>query len=281
MSQSAWDRRGVGIPSRQRRELQRASVQVAYEQLKDCLAGEFAPGYFNSPRALAAERGGLEICDAVLGHALAASPDAGAEARALELLNRVSQALVASEVENQCHNLHAACALMLDALDVPVVIVWGSVFATGEEGRAFWLNARIPPAFQGHRPGHSWLLTSSWHVADLAIVHQFGVSGDYDDIRGTLPPVITVTSSEASEPEVSWWRFPDGYRMTAHQYADATRYHDVIGWSLHKSGSTIVRYLPGAATLPEQAELADVNIKIGGLSPREFFDRNASDLVPS
>ena len=34
--------------------------------------------------------------------------------------------------------------------------------------------------------------------------------------------------------------------------------------------------------LPEEAaELANVDIKIGGLFPREFLDRYASDLVPS
>ena len=64
-------------------------------------------------------------------------------------------------------------------------------------------------------------------------------------------------------------------------YAKATLYQDVIGWSHYKSGPTTVRYLPGAMTLPEEAEMADVSIKIGGLSPREFFDQNASDLVPS
>ena len=265
----------------EQRKRQRASVKVAYEQLKDCLAGEFAPGYFNSPRALAAESDGLRLCDAVLGHVLAVSPNADAEARALELLKRVARALVASEVENRCHNLHGACALMLDALHIPVVMVWGSVFATDEEGRAFWLNAWDGLTSQENRPGHSWLLTPSWRVTDLALVHQADVSGDYDDIHATLRPVITVTSSEASEPDVSWWRFTGGYPLTAAMYAEATLYHDVIGWSQYKSGPTTVRYLPGATILPEEAELADVNIKIGGLSPREFFDRNASDLVPS
>ena len=265
----------------EQRKRQRASVKVAYEQLKGCLAGEFAPGYFNSPRALAAESDGLGVCDAVLGHVLATSPNADAEARALEVLNRVSRALVASEVENRCHNLHGACALMLDQLHVPVVMVWGSVFASDEEGRAFWLNAWDGLTSQENRPGHSWLLTPSWRVADLALMHQADVPGDYDDIRATLSPVIAVTSCEASEPDVRWWRFAGGQRLTAARYADSTLYHDVIGWSQHKSGSTTVRYLPGSMTLPKEAELADVNIKIGGLCPREFFDRHVSDLVPS
>ena len=266
---------------REQRGRQRASVVVAYEQLKDCLAGEFAPGYFNSPQALAAEEGGLGICDAVLGHVLDTSLNADAEARALELLNRVSRALIPSEVENQCHNLHGACALMLTALHIPVVVVWGSVYATDEKGRAFWLNACERPVSPEHRPGHAWLLMPSWRVADIALVHQADVPGDYDDIRVMLPPVITVTSSEASEPDVSWWRFPSGHLLTPDMYAKSTRYHDVIGWSQHKSVSTTVRYLPGALTLPEEAELADVSIKIGGLSPREFFDQNALDLIPS
>lgn len=267
--------------NQERRRRQHASVERAYEQLKDCLDGEFGQGYFNSHRALAAERAGLNICDAVLGHVLASSPDENADARAVELLNRVSDALVDSEVENRCHNLHAACGLMLDALQVPAVVVWGSVYATDEEGRAFWLNACTPPAFPGHRPGHSWLLTSSWRVVDLSLKHQYAVSGDYDAIRATLPSLITATSSESSEPDVSWWRFEGGYRLAADIYDNETRYQDVTGWSQYSVGGTSVRYLPGAPTLPEEADFADVNIRIGGLSPREFFEQNASDLVPS
>ena len=269
------------MSAKEQRKYQRASVKAAYRQLRDCLAGDFTRGYFNSPRAQAAESDGLPICDAVLGHVLATLPNADAEDRAIELLNRVSQALIASEVENRCHNLHGACALMLDALHIPVVMVWGSVFATDEEGRAFWLNAWDGLVSQENRPGHSWLLTPTWRVVDLALTHQSGVSGDYNDICTTLPPIITVRSSEGTEPDVSWWRFAGGYRLTAPMYAQSTLYQDVIGWSHFKSGTTTVRYLPGAMTLPKEAEMADVRIKIGGLSPREFFDRNASDLVPS
>ena len=267
--------------AKEQRKRQRASVEESYKRLKDCLASDFRPGYFNSPRARAAESDGLPICDAVLGHILATSPNADAEERALALLNRVSQALVASEVENRCHNLHGACALMLDALNIPVVMVWGSVFAADEEGRAFWLNAWDGLTSQENRPGHSWLLTPSWRVADLALVHQSGVSGDYDDIRATLPPIITVSSSEVSEPDASWWRFAGGHRLTAAMYSQSTLYQDVIGWSHYKSGPTTIRYLPGAMTLPKEVEMADVSIKIGGLSPREFYDEYASDLVSS
>ena len=263
---------------KQRRH-QRASVEAAHEQLKDCLDGEFEPGYFNSPKALVAENGGLSVIDAVLGHVIDESPNVEVEARTIELLNRVSRSLVTSEVENRCHNLHAACALMLDALNVPVVIVWGSVYATGKRGRAFWLNAVTPPSFPGHRPGHSWLLTPSWRVADLSLVHQYGVIGDYGKVQPTLPRVITVTSSEASEPARNWWRTSVGSRLTAEQYIHETRYYDVIGWSQYKSGSTTVRYLPGSVTLPEEVEMGDIDIRIGGLSPREFFDKYASDLV--
>ena len=263
------------------RNQQRDFVKTAYDQLNGILAGEFAPGYFNSPRARAAESRGLSVIDAVLGHVVSVSPDSKTEARALELLNRVSRSLVASEVENQCHNLHAACALMLDALDVPVVMVWGSVYATGDQDRAFWLNAEVPILSQEDRPGHSWLLTPSLRVADLALVHQNGVPGDYGEMRGMLPRVTIVTSNEASEPEVNWWQSPDACPITAAQYAKATRYQDVIGWSQYKSESTTVRYLPGAVVLPDEDEMGDLYIKIGGLSAREFFVQKVSDLVPS
>ena len=183
-----------------------------------------------------------------------------------------------SEVENQSHNLHGASALMLDALGVPVVMVVGSVYATDESGRVFWLNRLVGPAFPGHNPGHAWLLTPWWRVADLALMHQFGVAGDYDDMRDSLRPVITVNSNETLEPEASWWRFEGGRRLPAEGYVATTKYHDLIGWSQFKVGSTIVRYLPSALTLPVEAELTDVNIKICGLSPKEFFDAYGSDL---
>ena len=263
------------------RNRQRDLVKAAYERLRDILDGEFAPGYFNSPKVRAAELGGLPVIDAVLGHVVSVSPDAKTEARARELLNRVSRSLVPSEVENQCHNLHAVCALMLDALEVPVVMVWGSVYATDKRGRKFWLNAEIPRISQEDRPGHSWLLTPSWRVADLALVHQDGVPGDYAEMSGTLPRLITVSSSEESEPDVNWWRSSDVYSPMADQYAKATLYQDVIGWSQYELESTIVRYLPGAVVLPDEGEMGDVNIKIGGLSAREFFDKRASDLIPS
>lgn len=261
-----------------RRREQRALVKSAYQQLKDCIDDEFQPGYFNSDEALAAETNGLSVCDAVLGHILATSLGADGEARARALLDRVSEALVPAEVENQCHNLHGACALMLDALGVPVVMVVGSVYATDDSGRVFWINRLVPPAFPGHNPGHAWLLTPWWRVADLALIHQFAVGGDYENMRDSLGPVVTISSNETIEPEVGWWRFEGGMRLPAEGFAVATRYHDLIGWSQFKSESTIVRYLPSALTLPTEAELADVNIKIGGLSPKEFFDRNASDL---
>lgn len=264
-------------PRRQQRDL----VNHSYERLSIHIDGNFGPGYFNSPGALAAENDGLNIGEAVLGHVIASSPDTDAQERARELLNRVSGALVPSEVENRCHNLHGACALMLDELNVPVALVRGSVYATGKGGRSFSLNALDGLDTPVYRPGHSWLITPSWRVADIALVHQAGVPGHYSDIRATLPPVMTVTSSETSEPIPSWWRFGSGLRLTDAMYTAATRYQHVIGWSQYTSGSTTVRYLPSGITLPKEAELAEVEIRIGGLSPREFFDQNASDLIPS
>ena len=241
--------------NQERRERQCDLVAVAYERLKECVDGDFSPGYFNSPKALAAEKEGLSMGDGVLGHVLASSADAAEEERAIELLNRVSRALVTSEVENRCHNLHAACLLMLDALHVPAAVVRGSVYANDERGRPFWLNSLDGMDSEIHRPGHSWLITPSWRVADLALIHQSEVPGNYDAIRATLPPVITVTSSEVSEPAVRWWRFEGGYPLTEDMYDEATRYQNVIGWSQHTSESTTVRYLPGAINLPIESEL--------------------------
>ncbi|MDE2937946.1 MAG: hypothetical protein OXR67_03375 [Chloroflexota bacterium] len=258
---------------------QSALVKSAYERLRDCISDEFQPGYFNSDEVLAAEANGLSVCDAVLGHILASPPNVEGEIRARALLNRVAEALVPSEMENQCHNLHGACTLMLDALGVPVVMVVGSVYATDERGRAFWMNRLVPPAFPGHNPGHAWLLTPWWRVADLALLHQFGVAGDYDEMNRSLRPIITVDTNETLEPEVDWWRFEGRFRLPAEGFAATTKYHDLIGWSQLKLGATTVRYLPSALTLPAEAELKDVSVKIGGLSPKEFFDANVSDLL--
>ena len=156
--------------NQERRIRQRDWVEVSYERLKECVKGDFSLGYFNSPRALYAEREGLSMGDGILGHVLASSANADEEERGIELLNRVSQALVASEVENRCHNLHAACFLMLDALHVPAAVVRGSVYATDEQGHRFWLNSLDGMDSKLYRPGHSWLITPFWRVADLALV---------------------------------------------------------------------------------------------------------------
>ena len=277
--------KGPGMSARQRRNQARRrrklnSVGAAYDQLRECIGGKFEPGYYNSPSVQDAERAGLNVCDAVLGHILASSLNADQEARAFELLNRVSNALVPSEVVNKCHNLHGACALMLDALHVPAVVVWGSVFATGKQNRSFWLNANSAPATRIIRPGHSWLLTPSWRVADLALRHQSNVPGDYEKIHACLPPLITVASNESSEPDVSWWRLERGRSIDSAQYDQSTLYQNVIGWSQFRTRDTTVRYLPGAMTLLEETKLADVKIRIGGLSVLDFFDQNAVDLVP-
>lgn len=261
-----------------RRASVNASVKTAYEALRGLVGGEFGPGYFNYPHVLAAESSGLSVLDGVLGYVLASSLSAEQEVKAAALLQRISGALVTSEVENQCHNLHGACALMLDALGIPVIQVWGSVYATDETGREFWLNRLVQPAFPDHNPGHSWLLTPSWRVVDLALVHQYAVAGDYEDMRDSLRPVITCDSSETSDPDVKWWKFEDGSQLDKEGYAMATQYHDLIGWSQIQLGTTTVRYLPSALTLPSEPGMGDVSIRIGGLSPKDFFDRNNSDL---
>ena len=268
--------------NQERRRLQREYVELSYVRLKECIDGDFSPGYFNSPRALDAEKKDLSIGDAVLGHVLASAPDVDVEERALELLNRVAQALVASEVENRCHNLHAACFLMLDALHIPVAVVRGSVYATDERGQRFWINSLDGVDSRIYRPGHTWLITPSWRVVDLALVHQSEVPGNYDAIRDTLSPIITVTSSETSEPVGNWWRFGGGRSLDRVMYAEATQYQNVIGWSQYTTEATTVRYLPTAINLPEVVDdLARIDIRIGGVSPKEFFDQNASDLIPS
>ena len=71
------------------RKGQSALVKSAYEELKDCVGGEFRPGYFNSDDVLAAEANGLSVCDGVLGHILASSLNKEGEARARALLDRV------------------------------------------------------------------------------------------------------------------------------------------------------------------------------------------------
>lgn len=159
-------------------------------------------------------------------------------------------------------------------------MVWGSVCATDQDGHSFSLNHWNASQSEDHRPGHSWLLTPYWRVADISIVHQSVVPGNYEELRKTLPSVITVASSEASEPDINWWRLENGSALSTHRYAESTMYHEIIGWSQHVGETTTVRYLPAALEIPREAEMGEVNIRIGGVSPREFFDRYAGDLIP-
>ena len=66
-------------------------------------------------------------------------------------------------------------------------------------------------------------------------MHQSDVDGDYEDMRDRLHPVITVNSSEASEPDINWWKFAGGYSLPTELYGQATQYHDLIGWSQYIS----------------------------------------------
>jgi len=255
------------------RQQQRKMVESAYRDLHALLGGDFSPGYFNRPEVLDAERSGLAVCDGVLGHVLRAPRTSEEEAEATALLRAVGDALVPDEVENRCHNLHSAVMLMLDRIGCPAIVVWGSVHASALASRGFVLNAGMSPRFPGHRPGHAWIMTPYWSVTDLALAYGYNVGDDYERLAPSIPKLVQIRTRESSEPDREWWRLPSSqpFVMDDAAYAHATKYLDLVGWSQDVAEDVTLCYLPGAMAVPEEPEMNDVSVQIGGRPPGDFL----------
>lgn len=257
------------------------TIDTAYRELLDIVKGDFSPGYYNRKEVIDAETKGLSICDAILGHVINAPKDQKQEEASLELLTRIQRKIIDEEIVNQCHNLHGAVALMLDRIGCPAIMIWGSLNAISPRSSGFRLIAEAEPEFSGHRPGHCWLLTPYWSVTDLALAHQSGVGDDYEILKAHIPSLILERSQNQSEPERSWLR-PSGQpsaNVPDSIFCNATKYHDVIGWTEVKLASLTISYIPGAVTIPSEHELNEINILIGGKRPGDFFSQSCADLV--
>lgn len=266
----------MNAKTKEKRLTVKATVDSAYRQLSELVKGDFSPGYFNRPAVLQAEKQGLEVCDAILGHVLNAPKSPDRKAAALELLKRIEKGLINSEVQNQCHSLHGAVALMLDKIGCPAVVIWGSLNAIAPGSTGFRLIGEGAPQFLGHRPGHSWLLTPYWSVVDLALAHQYGVGDDYESLKKVIPKLILVSNQENSEPDRAWLQSPGQPNSSVPElvYCNATKYFDVIGWSKYQSDYMTIMYIPGAVCIPTESELDEINIRIGGKPPGEFLAEN-------
>lgn len=255
-------------------------VEASYRKFLN-LVGSYSPGCFNSQAVLEAERGGLQVMDAVLGHVLRMPPSAERKPILQEALERVRNALDPQAVENLCHNLHSAVALYLDLLGCPSVVVRGTVRGEANGYNGFALIACVRPETEKHRPGHSWIVTPYWRVVDLALPFQSGLGEDYESLRSMLPCPILVADCDTSEPSIEWWRLSprSSETITESLFAKETRYHDVLGWSCLEAGDLKIRYLPGGLCLPEESDLDEISVTIGGLRPGQFFRKHLSDLV--
>lgn len=257
----------------ERRRRQKDRVASAYADLSCLLQGDFGPGFINRTEVLEAERNGLPVLDGLLGYILNGNHPPENRENVDALFGAVGDAIVREEVVNRCHNLQGAVALMLDAIGCPAIMIWGSVNASSRGTRGFALNANIPPESRDHRPGHSWILTPYGFVNDVALVHGDEVGDDYDLLAPSIPKLVQIPAYETSEPEKSWWRLPSPqtYLINDAAYAQSTQYHNLLGWSQCVSEDLTIRYLPAAVTLPEESDLNDVNIRIGGMRPGEFL----------
>lgn len=168
--------------------------------------------------------------------------------------------------------------MLLDRIGCPAIGVWGSVYASSDDGRSFSLNALGPRLSPMHSPGHSWLLTPYSTVLDLTLFFQDGVAGDYESLRGEI--TLPIVSSERSSivPEAEWWAL--GTQLPAiKRIEDETLYLNVLGWNPVQCGSLLIRYLPGAVNLPSEVDPNDAKVRIGGLAPGDFFEEACLDLV--
>lgn len=258
------------------RRQQRKAVDNAYENLTDLLDDNFEPCFFNRTDVLSAERRGFPVLDGLLGYILNGTHPPDKARDASELLVLVREAIGHDDVENSCHNLHGAVALMLNAIGCPAIVVWGTVHASAPGTDGFVLNANIAPQFPGHRPGHAWIMTPYNSVNDVALAHGYNVGNHYESLMPSIPKLIQISGHETSEPDVGWWHIPSSqsFRLDGQKYADSTKYQDVIGWSQATFGELTIRYLPGAVSLPEEADLNDIKIRIGGQLAGDFFSEN-------
>lgn len=276
-----WKFNGVKLPPRKVvRRHTKSRVAESYAALGRLIGGRFYPGSHNTPQVLEAERNGLSVIDGVLGHILNAKLDHSIEVRALELIRRVAANLVVSEVENKCHNLHGSLAMMLDKIGSPAVVVTGSLHASAADGRGFVLAGYQEPRFPGHVPAHSWVVTPFAAVCDLALRYQINVGEDYEQLQSDIPFPILTRDRRFDEPNRSWWRLPGTTQLIPSKlYGNATKYHDVLGWSECTSGPVTIRYLPAAVGLPVETDMNRVNIRISGLCAGDFSNGTLAILT--
>lgn len=257
-------------------------MSSAYSRLDKIVSGDYSPGYFNRDIVVEEERSrGLSVCDAMLGRIKAARKIESERTLMSELFGRIESSIVSLEVENNCHNLHGAIAGMMDALGFPVVVVHGTASADAPGTRGFCLPGFIAPQFDGHRPGHSWLTTPYSAVVDFAIAHQVNVGDDYGKVKRMIPNTVIVEKIEHEEPSPMWYRLPGepDFVIPKQFYPVLTRYHDVLGWSQFEAGSLIIRYLPASLGIPEETDLNDINVRINGLRPGDYFETACADLL--
>lgn len=257
-----------------------ANARLAYSQLQTLVGGDFSPGFYNRPDVLQAEQSGLAVCDAVLWHTLHFPRDPTLEKSVAQLLSRVEKGIDSDVAENRCHHVHAAVVGMLDRIGCPAVVVWGTVDARATGTRGFCLPAYIK-LFPEQRPGHSWIVTPFHYAVDLAIAHQYNAGDDYELIKPRLPRLVICQTKESSKVDPSWFRAPDNpsFKSPPSVYANETKYQSLLGWSKFVSGDLTIRYLPGAVALPEETDLDQNDIEIGGMKPGAFFRAKLSDLV--
>jgi hypothetical protein len=189
-----------------KRHQRRQRVDDALATLAEIIKGDYSPGYYNRKEVIAAERAGLSVCDAVLGHVLRAAQSTDVEARASELLRRICARLTQDEAENQCHNIHATIVMYLDLIGCPAIVAWGTLAASATGSSGFILTSAMNPQFEGHRPGHTWVVTPFASVADLALAYQHAAGDDYDMLKCKIPKLIVTRERTFKEPEASWFR---------------------------------------------------------------------------
>lgn len=249
-----------------------ADVKEAWGRLQSLVGDHPSPRFFNAKPVLDAEAGGLPVIDGLLGRVLETPPTQQRRDLTLQICAAVADRMVAAEAQSRCHNMHSALFLMLDSAGIPSVMVWGSVHGETNDGRSFALNAAVPPESEIHRPGHSWLITPEFSVIDLALAHQGEVGGTYASVKAAIPSVVHIEDRKSDPIPHEWYPDQHGAPVGDADYAYATKYFDVLGWSEFSGAGFKVRYLPGAVTAPSD-DLQDCDLQIGGLRPDHAFER--------
>ncbi len=225
-----------------------------------------APGFYNSPEFMAAERQNPELLNTYAEWVVRRPRDDAYDARVREIVPQVAtmvgQWLDEEGIKGACLNASTALSMFLERLGIWAFVAKGSV-SVGDLQQPH-LSVRTWHAIDvldhvGGFAGHAWVCAPPFIVVDVTLKRQHW--REDAEFRDILPEPLLFDSARRVEP-----RFDDvvSDRMTAQVMSDFGRaghycaipqlrqFIDVFGAWEAEIDRAIVRYVPNAVTASEE-----------------------------